>query len=180
MTKFLLVSILCVHLVGCSDTKSDNSVRSEHPNSKTEDCDFIPFKKAKALNAYFNQEELQLDVQNGDTIIFIPLGSCPPCVTITLDAAIVNSFSGTVVIGDRENDFPEFTQMLTELKEQTNCVKDINTLMYQYDIDLFGPTIFIKTKNDGYKYFQLDAKNWSCIAKKMNWKLSPTKLAMNE
>jgi len=179
MKRYTIISlIICICVIGCSDEKKDQSTILNEQRQEQGDCNFSQFEKNKALTAYLNRKELNhLTVEKGDTILFLPLGSCHPCITRTLDAAITNLFSSKLIVGGREIDFPEHQEMLNELKQNARYVNDINNLMYEYDIDIVGPAIFINTENHGYVAFHLDFENWPCIAEKMNWKLSTIKIS---
>lgn len=174
LSRLSLISFLvsCIIWTACSEKEVEQKSPVREDIILTEEDLVFDYKYAKDLQVYLKdniKEEVSFSAV--DTLLFIPLNSCSGCVEYTLMATAINNFTGKVVIGGIPEDFEVFKSYVDELDGKIDDVYyDSNFAMYEYVIEVGGPTMLLKKAND-WRIIELSIANWPLIVEIIGWKV---------
>lgn len=167
MKSSLYVLLVFILVLGCSPPTPKKII--PETSEIIDKCVLRSYTKSTELDFYM-KKHVPFTLKKGDTLFFVPLGSCASCVAMTLDALLMNNFSGKIILGGNPSDYSEFNDRLSKIQKNEHFVDSIS-FMYQYDLEVVSPTILIIDNKRKARFAQLSFDNWKCISKNLNWKL---------
>ncbi|WP_300662472.1 hypothetical protein [Fluviicola sp.] len=160
---FVAIVLICC---ACSENKSEKKI----PVPKEEIALFTPYEQMQNAQIYLDKTlAFNTDSIPSDTLFFIPLNSCDKCIDLILNSLLANEFSGAIVFGGNIKDKPIFEKQYKALMQKHTCLVDENYVMYKYDLDIYGPTLLIRSGKSPL-VAHLDFTNWKDVLKELRWK----------
>ncbi|GAB5416213.1 MAG: hypothetical protein Crog4KO_12030 [Crocinitomicaceae bacterium] len=171
LSHLLLFSSLSFFLfTSCSDAPTNKEKERKDVYITEEDL-VLEYKYTEDLMVYLSDNfEEEIVFNEVDSLLFIPLNSCMSCVEYTLYATALNPYNGKVIIGGAVEDFSQLETPVREIEEQvTNVLVDTNFAMNEYLIQVGGPVLLLKNKED-WRIIELSIANWPIIINILGWK----------
>src|SRR5688572_13111870 len=132
-----------------------------------------PYRHTAELIKYLSSD---MNLELTDTIqykfLLVPLKSCSPCVSETLEMAHVNRFDSTLfvfLLGENEKDDLHLREITTKLNYD-NVFWDLDGRYLYHDLGLVGPTIVSIDKGRSNYFIRLKVENISQVKTYFNWK----------